>query len=137
MRLRDKLGARDEREIAGAVRALGSIGANRWIVALRLVAVSQRAAKTAAADGESESASGFDVGRGREDAMVLWLAEKFVAEGKRVAILARVSRGGWFERRDRMLKGGWAITWCSCGSESLCRRTTVEGGAAVDCVFAG
>src|SRR5882724_3994783 len=70
MRLRDNLGRGTSGEIAGgsAGAAVSGFGLLRMDSGVATVAVSQRAAKTAAADGESDQRREFDGGRDGQDA---------------------------------------------------------------------
>jgi tetraacyldisaccharide 4'-kinase len=64
-----------------------------WIVALRLWLYRTGRWKQKRLNGKVISVGNLTVGGTGKTPMVLWLAEKFVAEGKRVAILSRGYRG--------------------------------------------
>ena len=64
-----------------------------WIVALRLWLYRSGRWKQKRLNGRVISVGNLTVGGTGKTPMVLWLAEKFVAEGKRVAILSRGYRG--------------------------------------------
>ena len=64
-----------------------------WIVAARLALYRSGRLKQRRLKGAVISVGNLTVGGTGKTPMVLWLAEKFVAEGKRVAILSRGYRG--------------------------------------------
>ena len=64
-----------------------------WIVGLRLWLYRSGRFKQRRLNGKVISVGNLTVGGTGKTPMVLWLAERFVAEGKRVAILSRGYRG--------------------------------------------